>query len=33
MSFDADIENIGAYAGINDPTFDGTKAQFIGGAY
>jgi predicted phage tail protein len=33
VSFDADIENIGAYAGINDPAFDGTKALFPGGAY
>jgi predicted phage tail protein len=33
VSFDADIENIGAYTGINDPAFDGTKARFPGGAY
>lgn len=33
VSFDADIENIGAYAGINDPAFDGTKPYFTGGAY
>jgi predicted phage tail protein len=33
VSFDADIENIGAYTGINDPAFDGTKALFPGGAY
>ena len=33
VSFDADIENIGAYTGINDPLFDGTKAYFPSGAY
>jgi predicted phage tail protein len=30
VSFDADIENIGAYQGVSDPLFDGLKA---GGAY
>lgn len=33
VSFDADIEDIGAYQGVNDPLFDGVTAIIAGGSY
>lgn len=33
VSFDADIEDIGAYQGVSDPSFDGTKSVFPAGSY
>lgn len=33
VSFDADIEDIGAYQGVSDPLFDGTKSVFPAGSY